>query len=1074
VQRELREAVVRHSRRIAEEQNAVRARQQAAVAELGQVALQPNTPLQHLLDEAAALVAKTLEVEFAAVFELQRDGERFVVRAGVGWRTGVLGIETIGTGLTSQAGYTLARNAPVVVEDISKEERFNTAPLLAQHEVAGGLSVPIAGTPQPFGVLAAHTRRNRAFNENDIHFLQAAASMISTAIARQRAEEELRQSHERFELAMQGANDGLWDWNMETNEAFLSPRFKTILGYEDDEMANRYESWSGRLHPDDRENALQLVQDCLDGKVRIFELEHRLQHKDGSWRWMLARGTVHCRPDGRPWRMVASSRDITERKRAADLARESAERFRLLVEGVKDYAFIMLDPHGKVANWNAGGERLSGYTEADILGRHFAVFYPEEEVAQGRADMHLQIAAQVGSIEDEGWSVRQDDSRFWANIALTALRSRDGTLRGFAFVVHDVSERSRAEATLRRSEEKYRSLVANIPDVTWTADDAGRLTYISPNVERVLGFSEEEMGHGVESQHWFGRVHPDDAQRVRAAYTALFERGEPFNVEFRFQRKDDTWIWIQNRAVSTHESEGAILADGLLRDVTEEKLAQQKISEQASLLNLAQDAITVRDMEGRILYWNKGAERLFGWTAPEAIGARVTDLFDKQTKDLDTAVEGVLARGEWSGELRKENKAGKAVIVNSRWTLLRDAQDQPKSILAINTDLTEKKQLESQFLRAQRMDSIGTLAGGVAHDLNNILAPILMSSTLLRAGLPPHEMERLVDTIETSAQRGSAIVKQLLAFGRGVEGERVIVQLRHLVNEMATMARETFPKNITLSTKIPKDLWSLRADPTHLHQVLLNLAVNARDAMPHGGTITLKAENVTLDEVFTSMEHGTKPGPYVLLQAIDTGTGIPIEIIDKIFDPFFTTKDPGKGTGLGLSTVLGIVKSHCGFIQVHSEAGKGTAFKIYLPATPAPMAKGPAMPASELPHGNQELVLVVDDELPVRETAEKLLQRSGYRVLTASDGVEALALFSQHRAEINGVITDVMMPHMDGVGLTRVLRRMAPQLPIVASTGLDEDDKMEELKALGVRAYLAKPYSVEKLLTVLRDALAAK
>lgn len=320
----------------------------------------------------------------------------------------------------------------------------------------------------------------------------------------------------------------------------------------------------------------------------------------------------------------------------------------------------------------------------------------------------------------------------------------------------------------------------------------------------------------------------------------------------------------------------------------------------------------------------------------------------------------MLEKASWSGEIRQVTKSGNEVVVSSRWTLVRDAEDHPSAVLAISTDITEKKRLESQFLRSQRMESIGTLAGGVAHDLNNILAPIMMSAPLLRQGLGPRETETLVHNIETSAQRGADIVKQLLAFARGMKGERVVINLRHMVEEMAKIVRDTFPKNITVQSKASRDLWPIVGDPTHVHQVLLNLCINARDAMPNGGSITIAAENMTVDEHYVNFEPDAKPGPYVVLRVTDTGIGIPQEILDKIFDPFFTTKEHGKGTGLGLSTVLGIAKSHNGFLNVHSEVGKGTAFSCFFPATPNAKAD-PRAEKKALPRGNGETNLVVDD-----------------------------------------------------------------------------------------------------------------
>jgi PAS domain S-box-containing protein len=508
------------------------------------------------------------------------------------------------------------------------------------------------------------------------------------------------------------------------------------------------------------------------------------------------------------------------------------------------------------------------------------------------------------------------------------------------------------------------------------------------------------------------------------------------------------------------------------RDITERKKAERRILEQASLIDLAQDAIVVRDLGHWITFWNKGAERLFGWTAEEIKGRQVTELLYRDAAAFESAQRELLDKGSWSGEIRQLTKGGQEVVVSSRWTLVRDEEDHPSAVLAISTDITEKKKLESQFLRSQRMESIGTLAGGVAHDLNNILAPIMMSAPLLRQGLGPKETETLIHNIETSAQRGADIVKQLLAFARGMEGERVVVNLRHMVDEMAKIVRETFPKNMTVQAKASRELWPIIGDPTHIHQVLLNLCINARDAMPNGGSITIVAENMTIDAHYASFDAEAKQGPYVVLRVADTGTGIPQEILDKIFDPFFTTKEHGKGTGLGLSTVLGIAKSHGGFVNVTSELGKGTTFSCFFPATPN--AKPEARTEKKaLPRGNGETILVVDDEAGILNAAKKLLETNGYQVITSSDGVEALAVYSQHRDAVKAVLTDVMMPVMDGAAMMRVLKKLEPNIKVIATSGIDQDAKMDELKTLGMKAFIAKPYTAEKILTTLRDVLDA-
>jgi len=389
-------------------------------------------------------------------------------------------------------------------------------------------------------------------------------------------------------------------------------------------------------------------------------------------------------------------------------------------------------------------------------------------------------------------------------------------------------------------------------------------------------------------------------------------------------------------------------------------------------------------------------------------------------------------------------------------------------------DITERKKLEEQFLRAQRMESIGTLAGGIAHDLNNTLGPIILSIELLKEKFPDPDSQDVLSVVRSSAQRGADMVRQVLSFARGVEGRRMDVQVRHLVQEIEKLANDTFLKNIQVRTFVPFDLWTVLGDPTQLHQVLLNLCVNARDAMPGGGKLTISARNITLDEHYAALHLEARPGPYVLLQVKDSGTGMPPEVIKKIFDPFYTTKDLGKGTGLGLSTSLGIVKSHGGFIRVYSEVGEGATFEVYLPAQKEISPGAAAQLAAELPRGHGELILVVDDEISVRQITQQTLGAFGYRVVLAVDGVEAVAIYARERAEIAAVITDMAMPVMDGPATIEVLRRMNPAVRIIAASGLAGQGRVTDAMNLGVKHFLPKPYTAETLLKALRDVLSAE
>lgn len=498
------------------------------------------------------------------------------------------------------------------------------------------------------------------------------------------------------------------------------------------------------------------------------------------------------------------------------------------------------------------------------------------------------------------------------------------------------------------------------------------------------------------------------------------------------------------------------------------------LREQAALIDFDPDAIVVLDLENRIQFWNKGAERLYSWTADEVRSKTAFEVFYKEVPQQATeAWKAVRERGGWEGELRHLTRDQRQVTVASHWILLRDEQGRPKSILSISTDITEKKQLEAQFLRVQRMENIGALAGGVAHDLNNVLAPILMSIQLLRMKMPGPEVEKLLNIVESSAKRGTGMVQQILSFARGTDGEKKAVQVKHLIDDIRNMARDTFPAGIQFHTDLPKDLWMVNADATQLYQVLLNLCVNARDAMPNGGRLTVQAENLVLDESYARMEPGAKAGPYIVLTVTDSGTGMPPEVLKKIFDPFFTTKKAGKGTGLGLSTVLSITKNHNGFVKVHSEVGKGTQFKVQLPATRSAEPEQLKPPTSQLPLGQGELVLVIDDEASIREITKVTLEAHNYRVATANDGTEALGVFVQHGMEIQLVVTDLEMPFMDGAATIRALRKLNPQVRIIAVSGSTAHRDKGLQDELPVQAFITKPYTAEQLLRQVHEVLEA-
>ncbi len=497
--------------------------------------------------------------------------------------------------------------------------------------------------------------------------------------------------------------------------------------------------------------------------------------------------------------------------------------------------------------------------------------------------------------------------------------------------------------------------------------------------------------------------------------------------------------------------------------------ADAKIREQAALIDKAHDAILVQNLDGAILYANPSAERLYGWPANGwQNGRALEELFSPDPASAAAARNVVIETGEWNGELRQQTRAGRIVIADSRWTLIRDDAGLPRALLLISSDVTEKKELEAQFLRTQRMNTIGTLAGGMAHDLNNALAPILLGVQLLRRKLGDEESARLLGLMESSTNRGADMVRQILLFARGRGGEFNRLELAPLVKEIEKMVRETFPKNIAVETFLPADLWPVRGNPTQLHQVLLNLCVNARDAMPSGGRLSFAADNVELglDEA-AGIPEG-KPGAYVSLLVSDTGSGMPPEVRARIFEPFFTTKGEGRGTGIGLATVIRIVQAHGGFLRVESEPGQGTTFEVFLPRAVEDEVAVIAAPKAVV-RGNGELVLAVDDEHAICELIEVGLGANGYRVLTAADGAEALRVFGRNSCDVKLIITDAAMPGMDGLALVRQLRAQRPDLRIIVASGEPVTIDPNEAGAIG---FLQKPFTLDELGAAVACALA--
>ena len=764
------------------------------------------------------------------------------------------------------------------------------------------------------------------------------------------AEEKLRASEARYALTLAAVNDGLWDWNLATGEAWFSPTFYTLLGYADREFTAGHAAWRSLVHPDDLARVEVELQLSV-AESTSFVLDHRLKMKSGDWLWGSFHGkVVEQDAEGQTLRMVGTLSDITARKQAE-------------------------------AALQASSDRLTLATRAAGLGIW------EYDVANNR--------------------------------------------------------------------------------LTW--DD---------QMYRLYGITAVEFSGAYEA--WQQGVHPEDRQRGDEEIQQALRGEKDFETEFRVLWPDGSTHYLSAHSIVERDAAGkARRMVGTNQDITARKQAEQSLQLQGAALAAAANAIIITDIRGTIEWANPAYSTLTGYTLEEVRGKNPRDLVKSGLQSAAFYRElwtTILAGRVWHGELVNCRKDGTQYTEETTITPVRTGAGGISHLISIKQDITEQKELELQLLRSQRLESVGRLAGGIAHDLNNILAPVLLAAPLLRAANPTPDAQELLDIVEKAARRGADIIRQLLTFSRGLKGERFPLQAGLLVREMFTLMRETFPKNITVHSQLPAAIPLVLGDATQLHQVLLNLCVNARDAMPAGGVLTVSVEPVTLDAAAAAAIPDARPGRYVVLGVADTGTGIAPEILDKIYDPFFTTKPVGQGTGLGLATTQGIVRSHAGFIQVWSAPGQGTRFRVFLPVSIQPLlvdsTAAAELPAAPQGHGAQ--VLVVDDEVQLRLMVRKILEDNGYRVLEAEDGAEALRLLQGLHEPPQAVLTDLLMPRMDGPTLIRTLRPIPVPLKIIAMSGLPLSPETFQELGLTEQTFISKPFDAPTLLNALHAVLAGK
>ena len=648
---------------------------------------------------------------------------------------------------------------------------------------------------------------------------------------------------------------------------------------------------------------------------------------------------------------VALDRSVRAKTAEALEMRESEQRIRVLLEGVRDHAIFSLDPAGKISSWNAGAQRMFGYAAEEIVGRPVDLLCPAEAVARGLPDQERVEAARTGRFEDEGWRVRRDGSRFWGNIVVSSLYDADGHLSGFSKLVRDVTERRRADEALRESEERLRFALQAARMATWELDPATGILRWSGEQSDPRGMPRQLVEETFEDL--LQRIHPDDRESVRASIARIRTQGL-VDVDYRVVGRSGLVRWINTK------------------------------------------------------------------------GRRIGD-------------------GQRSGR-----------------------------IVGISIDITERRELEEQLRQSQKIEAVGQLAGGIAHDFNNLLTVIQTNVEFLREGVSPgsDDHETLQEVI-TASKRAASLTRQLLAFSRKQLMQPRVLDLNAVVSGLAPMLRRLIGEDIAVSLSLAPDAPAVLADPGQIEQVLVNLAVNARDAMPRGGTLTIGTAAAELSEADAEGRPGLLAGRYARLTVSDTGTGIDPAIQPRVFEPFFTTKEAGKGTGLGLSTVYGIVKQSGGYIWLDSIPGRGATFTIYLPHAQATSIELPAAPGSgTLPSGSETLLLAEDEEA-VRRLGRRILERQGYRILEAVDGVQALEVAAAHEGRIHGLVTDVVMPRMGGRELAERMTAARPGIAILFLSGYTNDEILRRGLIDPNVAFLQKPFTSGALVTAVRRVLDA-
>ncbi len=885
---------------------------------------------------------------------------------------------------------------------------------------------------------------------------------------RKRAEAELRASEDRLRRLIKILPDALFI-NCDNRLVYCNPSFVRLVGAQTSvEVLGR--TPLDFFQPAYHQVIKERIAAMLAGNGSAPALEERVLRLDGQLVPVEAVATS-IMLDGRRSILVVLH-DLTQRKTAEARQRSLDERLRLIIENVKDYAIFLTDSEGHISTWNVGAERLFGYTSDQAMGRPYHDLFAEDERQAGGPQQELEVARRDGKCVSEGWRLRQDGRRFWCNGVLNAVFDESGQFTGYCKVARDLTE-------LRKREILLNAILESTLDGIICIDQHGTIELFNRAAERILGYSRHEV-LGKNLKMLMPRPHSAQHDDYLKNY---LETGEAKIIgigrEVEVLRKDGgrTPVDLSVTEFQT-EADGLRRFAGVIRDLTTRKQAEEEQARLVSLLHATPDFVVIADVAGRVIFLNEATQRHVKQVRGE-VPAEL-DLFDLHpATDADRlrreALPAALERGSWLGESAVNTVTGDRQPVSHLLLAHRSQEGEVRYLSCVLRDLTELRKLERQLRQSQKMEAIGQLAGGVAHDFNNLLTVILGYTSMILAKLTADDRNYApLEAVRDAGNRAAALTRQLLAFGRRTVVQNQVVCLNDVIVETEKMLRRLIGEDIALQTQLADELESIEADPTLLGQVIMNLAINARDAMPRGGCLTLATGNRELaaDELLSHDESPLAPGCYEELTVADTGQGMSPAVQSRIFEPFFTTKDVGHGTGLGLSVVLGIIQQARGAVTVETEPNRGSTFRVFFPI----VVENPtdAQPAERSPsvRGN-ETVLIVEDEPSVRRLAAEVLTQSGYHVIVAPHGDEALSRVDELSGAIDLLVTDVIMPGLGATELAAALRSKFPRMRVLYTSGYSDELIVRRGIQRGDEPFLDKPYTPDALAKAVREVLDA-